>query len=200
VLNCLRGDGVKTMHLVTGDTEEVGRSLMHIFPFDDCRAGLMPEEKAAWVDHVKRKEKKSVVMVGDGINDALALAHADIGIAMGAGGAEVAMEAADIALADSNLEGLMKVRNLSHQTMRVVDQNHYLAVSTDLIGAALAMAGILSPVMAGMIHILHTGGILLNSGRLLSWQPPVEPMDHCRGCMRACKCGNEKCRNKNKTC
>ncbi|HHB76207.1 MAG TPA: cation-translocating P-type ATPase, partial [Desulfobulbus sp.] len=130
VLNCLRGDGVKTMHLVTGDTEEVGRSLMHIFPFDDCRAGLMPEEKAAWVDHLKRKEKKSVVMVGDGINDALALAHADIGIAMGAGGAEVAMEAADIALADSNLEGLMKVRNLSHQTMRVVDQNHYLAVST----------------------------------------------------------------------
>jgi cation-transporting P-type ATPase C len=200
VLNCLRGDGVKSMYLVTGDTEEVARSLMDVFPFDDCRAGLLPEEKADWVDKLKREKNNTVVMVGDGVNDALALAHADIGIAMGAAGAEVAMEAADIALADSNLEGLMKVRNLSHQTMRVIDQNHYLAVSTDLIGAALAMAGILSPVMAGMIHILHTGGILFNSGRLLSWEPPVEPMDHCRGCIRACKCGNGRCKNKNKTC
>jgi cation-transporting P-type ATPase C len=188
------------MHLVTGDNEDVAKTLMDVFPFDDCRANLLPEEKAAWVDKLKREKNNTVVMVGDGVNDALALAHADIGIAMGAAGAEVAMEAADIALADSNLEGLMKVRNLSHQTMRVIDQNHYLAVSTDLIGAALAMAGILSPVMAGMIHILHTGGILFNSGRLLSWQPPVEPMDHCRGCVRACKCGNGRCKNKNKTC
>ncbi len=196
VLDYLKSDGVRKMYLVTGDTEEVARTLMDVFPFDDCRAALMPEEKAAWVDELKKNN--SVVMVGDGVNDALALAHADIGIAMGAGGAEVALEAADIALADSNLEGLMKVRNLSHQTMRVIDQNHYLAISTDLIGAALAMLGILSPVMAGMIHILHTGGILLNSGRLLSWQPPVEPSGCCRGCLLACTCGEGKC--KKRTC
>jgi cation-transporting P-type ATPase C len=196
VLDYLKNDGVRKMYLVTGDTEEVARTLMDVFPFDDFRADLMPEEKAAWVDELKKNN--SVVMVGDGINDALALAHADIGIAMGAGGAEVALEAADIALADSNLEGLMKVRNLSHQTMRVIDQNHYLAVSTDLIGAALAMLGILSPIMAGMVHILHTGGILLNSGRLLSWQPPVEPSQCCRGCLLACTCGEGKC--KKKTC
>jgi cation-transporting P-type ATPase C len=183
-LNCLQGDGVRTMHLITGDTEEVARTMMDIFPFDDCRAALMPEEKALWVDELKKGHP--IVMVGDGVNDALALARADIGIAMGVGGAEVAMEAADIALADSNLEGLMKVRNLSHQTMKVIDQNHYLAVSTDLIGAALGMMGILSPVMAGMIHILHTGGILLNSGRLLSWEAPVEPMDRCRKCTQRC--------------
>lgn len=198
VLNCLRGDGVKALHLVTGDNEDVARSLMDVFPFDDCRSTLMPEEKANRVDELKKGN--SVVMVGDGVNDALALAQADIGVAMGVGGAEVAMEAADIALADSDLEGLMKVRNLSHQTMTIIDQNHYLAVSTDLIGAALGMVGILSPVMAGMIHILHTGGILLNSGRLLSWEPPVEPMDYCRGCLRQCKYGNGRCRNKDKIC
>ena len=200
VLNCLRGDGVTAMHLVTGDNKEVARTMMDVFPFDDCRAALMPEEKATWVNELKKEN--SVIMVGDGVNDALALAQADIGIAMGAGGAEVAMEAADIALADSNLEGLMKVRNLSHQTMKVVDQNHYLAVSTDLIGVALGMIGILTPIMAGMIHIFHTGGILLNSSRLLSWEPPIEPMDHCRGCPLGCKCGKErhrKCRSKNKT-
>lgn len=198
VLHCLRGDGVRELHLVTGDTQEVAETMMAVFPFDDCRASLMPEEKALRVDELK--QGRPVVMVGDGINDALALARADIGIAMGVGGAEVALEAADIALADSNLEGLMRVRNLSHQTMKVIDQNHYLAVSTDLIGAALAMLGVLSPIMAGMIHILHTGGILLNSGRLLSWEPPVEPMDQCRGCLRHCKCGNGRCTNRNRTC
>jgi cation-transporting P-type ATPase C len=94
----------------------------------------------------------------------------------------------------------MKVRNLSHKTMTIIDQNHYMAVSTDLIGAALGMLGMLSPIMAGMIHIFHTGGILLNSGRLLSWEPPVEPMDKCRGCLLGCKCGNANCNRKCKTC
>ncbi|PID77141.1 MAG: heavy metal translocating P-type ATPase [Deltaproteobacteria bacterium] len=173
VLHALKEDGVARIELVTGDNTEIAESLMAVFPFDDCRADLRPEQKAERVDELR--ENNAVVMVGDGVNDALALTRADIGVAMGAGGAEVAMEAADIALADSDLEGLMKVRNLSHQTLRVVDQNHYLAVSTDLIGAALGMMGILSPIMAGMIHILHTGGILINSSRLLNWQPSAEP-------------------------
>lgn len=180
VLHCLRHDGVRGLHLVTGDQDGVAKSMMRLFPFDACRTSLLPEEKAAWVSELQ--QTNSVVMVGDGINDALALAQADIGIAMGAGGAEVSMEAADIALADSNLEGLIILRNLSRKTLQVVDQNHYFAVSTDLIGAVLGMAGFLSPVMAGMIHILHTGGILLNSGRLLNWEPPQEPLIHCSSC------------------
>ena len=174
VLNYLKADGVKTIHLVTGDNKEVAQTMMDIFPFDDCRAPLLPEEKADRVEELQKDHR--VVMVGDGVNDALALARADIGVAIGAGGAEVALEAADIALADSNLEGLIKVRNLSHQTMKVIDQNHYFAISTDLGGAALGMLGILSPVMAGMIHIFHTAGILINSSRLLSWEAPYQPM------------------------
>lgn len=172
VLHNLRRDGVRCMHLVTGDNEEVAQSLLNVFPFDACRASLMPEEKAQWIEELKRGS--AVVMVGDGVNDALALAQADVGIAMGAGGAEVAMEAADIALADSNLEGLVLVRNLSHKCMQVIEQNHYFAVSTDLMGAALGMLGVLSPVMAGLIHVAHTGGILINSSRLLKWEPPVD--------------------------
>ncbi|WP_321495678.1 cation-translocating P-type ATPase [uncultured Desulfobacter sp.] len=174
VLNDLKADGVKSIHLVTGDNKEVAQTMMDIFHFDDCRAPLLPEEKADRVAELQKEHR--VVMVGDGVNDALALARADIGVAIGAGGAEVALEAADIALADSNLEGLIKVRNLSHQTMKVIDQNHYFAISTDLGGAALGMLGMLSPVMAGMIHIFHTAGILVNSSRLLSWEPPSKPM------------------------
>jgi heavy metal translocating P-type ATPase len=191
VLNCLRGDGVKKLHLVTGDTEEVAVTMMDIFPFDDCKAALMPEQKAQHVDRLR--EEGPVVMVGDGVNDALALAKADIGIAMGAAGAEVAMEAADIALADSNLEGLMRVRNLSHQTMTVIDQNHYFAVSTDLVGAVLGMMGLISPVMAGLIHIIHTGGILVNSSRLLSWEPPVTPQKRCPKRQGLCLCRKNNC-------
>ncbi|PIE68419.1 MAG: heavy metal translocating P-type ATPase [Deltaproteobacteria bacterium] len=175
VLRALAADGVEDIQLVTGDHEQVARSMERVFPFTDCRAGLLPEEKAARVEELQ--EKGFVVMIGDGVNDALALSAADIGIAMGAGGAEVAMEAADIALADSDLEGLITVRNLSHKTMQVIDQNHYLAVSTDLFGVALGMIGILSPVMAGMIHIVHTGGILINSSRLLSWEPSPAAQD-----------------------
>ena len=174
VLNYLKADGVKAIHLVTGDNKEVAQTMMDIFPFDDCRAPLLPEEKADRVVELQKDHR--VVMVGDGVNDALALARADIGVAIGAGGAEVALEAADIALADSNLESLIKVRNLSHQTMKVIDQNHYFAISTDLGGALLGMLGMLSPVMAGMIHIFHTAGILVNSSRLLSWELSCEPM------------------------
>jgi cation-transporting P-type ATPase C len=176
VLNYLKADGVKAIHLVTGDNKEVAQTMMDIFPFDDCRAPLLPEEKADRVEELKKNHQ--VVMVGDGVNDALALARADIGVAIGAGGAEVALEAADIALADSNLEGLIKVRNLSRQTMKVIDQNHYFAISTDLGGAALGMIGMLSPVMAGMIHIFHTAGILVNSSRLLSWDPSCRSTDN----------------------
>ncbi len=173
VLHRLKNDGVRQIHVVSGDTEEVARTMLQIFPFDEIKGDLMPEEKSRYVEELK--QRYPVAMVGDGVNDALALARADIGIAMGAAGAEVAMEAADIALADSNLEGLMMVRSLSHRTMQVIDQNHYFAVSTDLLGAALGMAGLLSPIMAGMIHIIHTGGILVNSSLLLRWQPPVQP-------------------------
>lgn len=169
-LQALRADGVRELSLVTGDTEQAAQSLMAHFPFDSCRAELLPEEKAQWVESLR--QRGVVAMVGDGVNDALALARADIGIAMGAAGAEAAIEAADIALADSNLEGLMVVRNLSHQTMRIIEQNHLLALGTDLIGTALAMMGRLHPILAGMIHILHTGGIVLNSGRLLNWEAP----------------------------
>ncbi len=170
VLGRLKKDGIKSIHLVTGDSEDVAQSMLRVFPFDDCKAPLLPEEKAQRV--VELQKEHCVVMVGDGVNDALALAQADIGIAMGAGGAEVALEAADIALADANLEGLITLRQLSHQTLKVIDQNHYFAVTTDLMGAALGMLGVLSPVMAGMIHIFHTTGILVNSGRLLNWEPP----------------------------
>jgi cation-transporting P-type ATPase C len=134
----------------------------------------MPEDKAVLVDTL-RSSGASVLMVGDGINDALALARADVGVAMGAGGSEVAVEAADIALVNDDLGGLVYVHSLSQATMRVVRQNFWIATGSNLLGVALGAGGVLSPVMAGLLHIAHSLGVMANSSRLLRYEYPALP-------------------------
>jgi cation-transporting P-type ATPase C len=181
MLRWLRQDGVHIICLITGDTEIATRNMSRRLEFDDYRAALLPEEKAQYIDTL-RSSGKRVVMVGDGVNDALALSKADIGVAMGAGGAEVAIEAADIALVDSNLERLVTLRQLSRQTLRLIEQNYWLAVSTNIAGVMLGFAGWLSPVIGGFLHISHTLGIMLNSNRLRRWQPPEPEFGQSKLC------------------
>jgi len=171
VLNWLRKDGVSSLHLVTGDTKPVAKAMAEDFEFDDYQAVLLPKEKARYVEQLEAQGRQ-VVMVGDGVNDALALASSSVGVAMGAGGAEVAIEAADIALVNSDLECIVKLRQLSHETIKTIEQNHWLAVSTNIGGVILGAAGMLPPIMAGALHIVHSFGILLNSSRLLGWEAP----------------------------
>lgn len=174
VLQWLRSDGVTTLDMVTGDTEGMAKAMAESFDFDDYRAALLPEDKARYVAELQTNGRR-LVMVGDGVNDALALSKAHVGIAMGAGGAEVAIESADIALVDSDLERLVMLRQLSHQALRIVEQNHWLAISTNVLGSVLGAVGLLSPIMGGFLHIVHTLGILLNSKRLEGWEAPGLP-------------------------
>jgi cation-transporting P-type ATPase C len=169
LMEALKKDGVQEIYLVTGDLDPVAKALARDLHLDGYRASLLPEAKARFIEQLKVRGRQ-VAMVGDGVNDALALSNANIGIAMGAGGSEVALEAADIALVDSDLTRLLMLRQLSWDTMRVIEQNHWLAVSTNLIGMALGAFGTVGPVVAGLIHIVHTLGIMLNSGRLLTWE------------------------------
>jgi len=111
------------------------------------------------------------------VNDALALARADVGVAMGAGGSEVAIEAADIALVTDDLGGLVYVQSLSQATLRVVRQNFWIATGSNLAGVALGAAGLLSPVMAGLLHIVHSLGVLANSSRLLRYEPATPAIE-----------------------
>jgi cation-transporting P-type ATPase C len=115
-------------------------------------------------------------MVGDGIKRRPGLADADsIGIAMSAGGSDVAIEGADIALVKDDLADILYVCDLSRQTLRVARQNFWIATSPNLGGALAGALGILSPVAAGLIHIVHTMGVLANSSRLLVHRPPALP-------------------------
>lgn len=173
-LAALRTDGVRHISLISGDEVAVAEGLSRELGLDACYAGLLPKDKAEVVRRL-RKEHGALVMVGDGVNDALALSEADIGVAMGAGGSEVAIEVADIALANSDIRNLLLMRDLSRATLRTADQNYAFAVGTDLAGILLGALGILSPAMGGLIHIGHTLGILVNSSRLLAYRSPDGP-------------------------
>ncbi len=168
-LAALRASGVTHICLISGDEQVVAEGLSRELGLDACHAELLPQDKAEVV-RALRRDHATLVMVGDGVNDALALSEADIGIAMGAGGSEVAIEVADIALVDSDIRKLITVRALSRATLRTADQNYALAVGTDLGGVLFGALGVLSPAMGGMIHIVHTLGILANSSRLLGYR------------------------------
>ena len=172
VISYLRKNGVEKVVLITGDEAFTAERLASRLDMTSCYHSVMPEDKASIVNSLKN-DGHQILMIGDGINDALALAEADIGIAMGAGGSEVAIEAADIALVRDDLNGIAYVHNLSRQTLRVVHQNFWIATGSNVVGVVLGALGILSPVAAGLIHITHTAGIMLNSSRLLSYNPEL---------------------------
>lgn len=168
VISNLTHQGCKLV-MVTGDEPATANELASNLGITQCHSSLLPEQKAELVSSLQA-EGYRVIMVGDGINDALALTKADIGIAMGVAGSEVAIEAADIALVEDSLTGVLYVRDLSNETLRIVNQNFALATGTNIIGVMAGALGLMGPVAAGMLHIIHTLGILANSGRLLDYR------------------------------
>ncbi|WP_419785975.1 heavy metal translocating P-type ATPase [Pseudodesulfovibrio sp.] len=170
VVERLRSSGIREVVLITGDEPNTAGELARKLGIPTVHASIMPEDKAVIVDAMQERGA-SVIMVGDGVNDALALTRADVGVAMGAGGSEVAIEAADIALITDDLNGLAYVQSLGQETMKVVYQNFWIATGSNLAGVALGAAGLLSPVMAGLLHIVHSLGVLANSSRLLRYEP-----------------------------
>ncbi|MUM76645.1 cadmium-translocating P-type ATPase [Pseudodesulfovibrio sp. F-1] len=172
VVDRLRQGGIREVVLITGDEPNTAKELARKLGIATVHASVMPEDKAHIVDAMQTRGA-SVIMVGDGVNDALALTRADVGVAMGAGGSEVAIEAADIALVTDDLGGLVYVQSLSQATMKVVHQNFWIATGSNVAGVILGASGLLSPVMAGLLHIVHSLGVLANSSRLLRHQPPA---------------------------
>jgi cation-transporting P-type ATPase C len=169
-LSALRATGVQRTIMLTGDAVETAEPVARQLGLAEFVAELQPEQKLELVRQLQR-EGHRVAMVGDGINDAPSLAAADLGIAMGTGGADIAIEAADIALASSDIRDVATVINQSRSTMRVVRQNYALALGVNSAGILIGALGALNPVAAAVLHNLSTLAVVANSSRLIGYDP-----------------------------
>ncbi len=165
VVKELKRRGVKKIVLLTGDDEKVAQSFGQKYGFDEIVSNVLPKQKAKVVEDLKKKYK-IVSMVGDGINDTIAMSKADIGISFASGGSEAAIEVSDIAITNSNVKDVIILHDISTYALELVNQNYWIGTSTNIIGVVLASFGLLSPVAAGGIHIAHTVGIMANASRV----------------------------------
>lgn len=156
-------------HLITGDNRGSARVVAEALHIDDVHAEVLPADKAATVAALK-KGGAVVAMVGDGINDAPALAAADVGIAMG-GGTDVAMHAAGITLMRGDPRLVPAALEIARRTYRKIQQNLFWAFIYNLVGIPLAAFGFLSPVVAGAAMALSSVSVVSNALLLRSWKP-----------------------------
>lgn len=160
-INQLADLGLKPV-MLTGDQFEAARVVAQQLGIDDVHAGVMPAGKAGQVGQLMQQMPAGVIMVGDGINDAPALAAASVGVAMG-GGMDIAMESAGIVLMRNHLTGVPEAIRLSRRTLAKIRQNLFLAFIYNVLAIPLAMVGALSPIVAGAAMACSSISVVGNS-------------------------------------
>ena len=172
VINDLKNQGVQTV-MLTGDNKLAAKSVASEIGIDYVYSNLMPEDKLNILDTIRNKFG-DVAMVGDGINDAPALARANIGIAMGAAGSDVAIETADVALMQDDISKLPYLFALSRKTMSIIKQNITVAIAVKLLCVILAILGIITLMMSvGFGDLGLTLLVILNSFRIGMVKDPL---------------------------
>jgi manganese/zinc-transporting P-type ATPase C len=169
VLKKLRANGIRRIVMLTGDHPDIAEVVADELGIDEWRAEVMPEDKLEVVRNLQ-DEGYVVGMVGDGINDAPALAAADIGIAMGLAGTDVAVETADVALANDDLHRLLDVRDLGARAVDVIRENYGMSIAVNAAGLLIGAGGALSPVLAAILHNASSVAVVANSSRLIRYR------------------------------
>ena len=154
--------------LLTGDHENAANTIASLLHIEDVKANCMPENKLAYIEKYQ-KNGMPVCMIGDGINDAPALKKADVGIAMGGVGSDIAVDAADIALVDDEVKELPHLVALSKHMMVTIKLNMTFSMTLNFVAITLAILGILNPVVGALVHNAGSIFVIINSAFLLKW-------------------------------
>ena len=165
MVNDLRANGVRYVSMVTGDRPSVAETVAETLQLDDFRSECLPEGKVEFVENLKRSNR--VAVVGDGVNDAPALAAGDLGIAMGAIGSDVAINSASIALMTNDLRRIPMLLVLSRKSRLIINQNLVFGMVFVFGGMVLSIFGWMTPIVAAMLHTGSTLVIIFNSARLV---------------------------------
>ena len=164
----VRQTGVEPV-LLTGDHESAAQHIAGQLGIAEVRANCLPEDKLGAIDAAQRAGRP-VCMVGDGINDAPALKKAQVGIAMGGVGSDIAVDAADIALVNDDIREIPHLLRLAKRMMRTIKYNLTFSMALNFISIALAITGVLTPVVGALVHNAGSVFVILNSALLLKWK------------------------------
>lgn len=152
--------------MLTGDNKNSAQNIASIVGIDDINPSLLPEDKMNIIKNLE-DSKSPTCMIGDGVNDALALKYSSVGISMGAIGSDIAIEASDIALASDDIKNIPYLLYLSKKTMKTIKLNVIFSLALNFLAIILAMTGILNPVVGALVHNLGSVFVILNSAKLL---------------------------------
>jgi len=169
-IRSIREEGIIDIGLVTGDSDAVAQETAARLGVEQVWSGMLPQDKFELVQSLQR-QGYVVGMVGDGVNDSPSLALANVGIAMGVGGADAAIDTAGIVLREDNPEKIVEVVRLGKRSLTVIRQNFLFAIGANIIGLGLGSASLISPFWAAILHNASTLAVVLNSTRLLSYSP-----------------------------
>jgi Cd2+/Zn2+-exporting ATPase len=172
-LDELRELGIRDLIMVTGDRWSVARRVAKEMGCSEVQAEVLPQDKLALVDALKRRGH-IVAVVGDGVNDAPALAAGHLGIAMGAAGSDVAMNSASVALMSSDLRRLPFLVGLSRQATKVIWQNLIFGVCFIIVGEVLSISGMVSPIIAAFMHTISSAIVVFNSARMVRYGEDIQ--------------------------
>jgi len=166
----IREEGIIDIGIVSGDTEAGVTDIASHLKLEKVWSNMLPQDKFNLIKSLQ-EQGYVVGMVGDGINDSPSLALANVGIAMGVGGADAAIETAGIVLREDNPEKIIEIIRLGKKSLFIIRQNFLFAIGANIIGLGLGSAKIISPFFAALLHNASTLAVVLNSTRLLSYDP-----------------------------
>ena len=168
IIKEIEATGIKTV-LLTGDASQAANHIAGMAGIADVKANCLPEDKLTAIRQFQ-ENGEPICMVGDGINDAPALKAAQVGIAMGGIGSDIAIEAADIALVSDDIKAIPHFLLLSKKVMRTININLAASMLLNFAAIGLAITGILNPVMGALVHNVGSVAVIIHSSLLLKWR------------------------------